>query len=490
MSHRRGILIICLLLVVTTMAAQQDVRIGGCRRGTPRVQHTPMLRSAQPRHPGGDYYIGKRHQLTVLVSFGDLSFEGDETATMEKWSKIMNGKGFQEEPYIGSVHDYFYDQSYEKFDLTFDLQYVRLTGKASRYASNAVDDENSQYLVNDIMDILLGRDINWSLYDWNGDGYVNQLLIIYAGMGMNDGGGSNSIWPHQWWLSEHKNLSTEDDTQDYCEPRNITYNGKTYIVDAYCAVPELGGSSTFGTMCHEFSHCFGLPDFYNGSTKYVGAWDLMDSGNYNGDGYVPCGYSAHERWLMGWLTPVELSQGTTVDGIPALSDKPEAYLIRNDGYENEYYIVENRQQSGWDANLPGSGVVIFHIDYDPDLWVSTKVMANTYSSKRYTIIPANNKSYYTNASGWAYPYGENDELTNTSAPASSLIHENNDGSLLMNKPVTNITVTEGLASFDFMGGATGIFEKKILGQPKILYDLGPIYIIRNAQGEIKKVMKH
>jgi hypothetical protein len=216
----------------------------------------------------------------------------------------------------------------------------------------------------------------------------------------------------------------------------------------------------------------------------------MDSGNYNGDGYVPCGYSAHERWLMGWLTPVELSQGTTVDGIPALSDKPEAYLIRNDGYENEYYIVENRQQSGWDANLPGSGVVIFHIDYDPDLWVSTKVMANTYSSKHYTIIPANNKSYYTNAAGWAYPYGENDELTNTSAPASTLLHKKSDGSLLMNKPVTNITVTERLASFDFMGGATGIFEKKVLGQPKILYDLGPIYIIRNAQGEIKKVMKH
>ena len=251
MSRRRGILIICLLLVVTTMAAQQDVRIGGCRRGTPRVQHTPMLRSAQPRHPGGDYYIGKRHQLTVLVSFGDLSFEGDETATMEKWSKIMNGKGFQEEPYIGSVHDYFYDQSYEKFDLTFDLQYVQLTGKTSRYASNDYDDENSQYLVNDIMDILLGRDINWSLYDWNGDGYVNQLLIIYAGIGMNDGGGSNSIWSHQWWLSDHKNLSTED-KYDYCEPRSVSYGSKTYLVDCYCAVPEKGKRyATFGTICHE-----------------------------------------------------------------------------------------------------------------------------------------------------------------------------------------------------------------------------------------------
>ena len=501
MSRRRNILIICLLLVVTAMAAQQDVRIGGCRRGTPRVQHTPLLRSAQQRHPGGDYYIGKRHQLTVLVSFEDLSFEGDETATMEKWSKIMNGKSFQEEPYIGSVHDYFYDQSYETFDLNFDLQYVQLTGKATRYASNAVDDENSQYLVNDIMDILLGRDINWSLYDWNGDGYVNQLLIIYAGMGMNDGGGSNSIWAHQWWLSDHKNLSTED-KYDYCEPRSVSYGSKTYLVDCYCAVPEKGKRyAAFGTLCHEFTHCFGFPDFYFSDTSYVMDWDLMDHGNYNGGGYIPCGYSAHERWLMGWLTLQELTEAKTVSDMPALCDESEAYLIRNDGYENEYYIIENRQQKKWDAKLPGSGVVIFHIDYDPSVWVSTDASPNHYaytdnfglyipSSRMYTIFPANGNTSTTYSYRWAFPYLDNNELTNTSSPAASLIHENSDGTLKMNKPITDITVTDGLASFKFMGGTTGLFEQKVLGESKILYDFGPIYIIRNAQGEIKKVMKH
>jgi M6 family metalloprotease-like protein len=98
----------------------------------------------------------------------------------------------------------------------------------------------------------------------------------------------------------------------------------------------------------------------------------MDYGNYNGNGYCPAGYSAHERWLMGWLTPTELTSATTVTDMPALNDKPQAYLIRNDGFENEYYLVENRQQKGWDTNIPGKGILIFHIDYDPTLWVSVK----------------------------------------------------------------------------------------------------------------------
>ena len=111
------------------------------------------------------------------------------------------------------------------------------------------------------------------------------------------------------------------------------------------------------------------------------------------------------------------------------------------------------------------------------------------SSRMYTIFPANGNTSTIFADRWAFPYLDNNELTNTSSPAASLIHENSDGSLKMNKPITDITVTDGLASFKFMGGTTGLFEQKVLGEPKILYDFGPIYIIRNAQGEIKKVIK-
>lgn len=497
MLSRCFVLLIGLLFFLMTATAEGDVRIRSCRpvnHSAKNVQKSTRLRSAR-RTSEVNPYIGDRRQLVILVAFADRSFKDDETTTMELWDKIFNTKNLTEAPYKGSVHDYFFAQSYSQLNLTFDLQYVQLSENCEKYRSwdmryddPADNDDNSQYLVQDIMEVLKTRDIDWSLYDWDGDGYVNQLLIVYAGEGMNDGGGKNSIWPHQWWLSEH----LKDHQPDvYCDPVKVNYGDKDYLVDSYCAIEEIGGSyASFGTICHEYSHCFGFPDFYNSATRYVGAWDLMDDGNYNGGGYCPPGYSAHERMLMGWLDITELSEPTVINDLGSLEEQSQAYLIRNDGYANEYYIVENRQQTGWDQSLPGSGIVIFHIDYDEDVWENG--LPNKPSHKRYTIIPANNITSYSrkDAVEWTYPYGENDSLTNLSKPAASLLHENIDGIKFMNKPIWNMEVTGGVASFTFIEEPTGIWERKTEGKAEILFDLGPIYIIRNARGEIKKVIKH
>ena len=497
MLSRCFVLLIGLLFFLMTATAEGDVRIRSCRpvnHSAKNVQKSTRLRSAR-RTSEVNPYIGDRRQLVILVAFADRSFKDDETTTMELWDKIFNTKNLTEAPYKGSVHDYFFAQSYSQLNLTFDLQYVQLSENCEKYRSwdmryddPADNDDNSQYLVQDIMEVLKIRDIDWSLYDWDGDGYVNQLLIVYAGEGMNDGGGKNSIWPHQWWLSEH----LKDHQPDvYCDPVKVNYGDKDYLVDSYCAIEEIGGSyASFGTICHEYSHCFGFPDFYNSATRYVGAWDLMDDGNYNGGGYCPPGYSAHERMLMGWLDITELSEPTVINDLGSLEEQSQAYLIRNDGYANEYYIVENRQQTGWDQYLPGSGIVIFHIDYDEDVWENG--LPNKPSHKRYTIIPANNITSYSrkDAVEWTYPYGENDSLTNLSKPAASLLHENIDGTKFMNKPIWNMEVTGGVASFTFIEEPTGIWERKTEGKAEILFDLGPIYIIRNARGEIKKVIKH
>ena len=497
MLSRCFVLLIGLLFFLMTATAEGDVRIRSCRpvnHSAKNVQKSTRLRSAR-RTSEVNPYIGDRRQLVILVAFADRSFKDDETTTMELWDKIFNTENLTEAPYKGSVHDYFFAQSYSQLNLTFDLQYVQLSENCEKYRSwdmryddPADNDDNSQYLVQDIMEVLKTRDIDWSLYDWDGDGYVNQLLIVYAGEGMNDGGGKNSIWPHQWWLSEH----LKDHQPDvYCDPVKVNYGDKDYLVDSYCAIEEIGGSyASFGTICHEYSHCFGFPDFYNSATRYVGAWDLMDDGNYNGGGYCPPGYSAHERMLMGWLDITELSEPTVINDLGSLEEQSQAYLIRNDGYANEYYIVENRQQTGWDQYLPGSGIVIFHIDYDEDVWENG--LPNKPSHKRYTIIPANNITSYSrkDAVEWTYPYGENDSLTNLSKPAASLLHENIDGTKFMNKPIWNMEVTGGVASFTFIEEPTGIWERKTEGKAEILFDLGPIYIIRNARGEIKKVIKH
>ena len=459
-----------LLLFTITATAQDDVIRRGCRVGTPRPENMALRRGApggQSKQTGGDFYHGERHQLTVLVEFNDRTFKGDEDATLAQWNLIFNTRGLTEEPFKGSVHDYFYAQSYGGFDLTFDLVYVKVEGDAVKYASDDYD-ENSRFLVQDIMEVLKTRDIDWSLYDWNDDGFVNQLLIVYAGQGKKE---------------------------PYCDPIPVTYHDKEYKVDCYCAVAELTSNDdygSFGTICHEYTHCFGFPDFYYSNKSYVGYWELMDSGNYNGDGYCPASYSAHERWLMGWLTPTELKEETTITDMPALIDEPQAYLIRNDGFENEYYIVENRQQKGWDTSLPGNGIIVFHIDYDVPLWVSVSEYVNQYSRKHYMIIPANNLAITSTSysKNWGYPYQENDSLTNTSAPAAELWNTNTDGTLFMNKPITNFTVQDGKASFDFMKTATGITLPTVTRTQQVLYQYGPLRIVRQTDGTVKKVIKH
>jgi len=495
---RRKISLSFLLLLLTISAAAQDVTIQrGCRVGTPRPEGLALRRGAptgQKKQTGGDFYYGERHQLTVMVEFNDRAFKGDENATLAQWNLIFNAKDLKEPPFKGSVHDYFYAQSYGIFDLDFDLHYVKVPGNAEKYASTNANDENSQYLVQDIMEVLSTRHIDWSLYDWNGDGFVNQLLIVYAGHGMNEfTSATDLIWPHQWWMSEH----LKDGQSDvYCDPIPVTYNDKEYKVDCYCALAELTKNDdygSFGTLCHEYTHCFGFPDFYQSSKSYVGAWDIMDYGNYNGNGYCPAGYSAHERWMMGWLTPTELNKATTVTDMPALSDESQAYLIRNDGFKDEYYIVENRQQKGWDESLPGRGILVFHVDFDPVLWISVKTYVNTYSRQHYLIFPANNLNFTSTSicKDWAYPYQDNDSLTNTSTPAAILWNANTDGTKLMNKSVHDIDVTNGLASFRFtVDTPTGIEEHTSQQLAEILYDLGPISIIRYSNGTIKKVMKH
>lgn len=460
MMNKRTIrcFIAAILLITVSLAARaQQISSIGCRRGA-YIEHQALTRGAigpQTRQAGGDFYKGERHQLVVLVQFADKKFSTDKATALEQWDKLFNQPGYNEDPFVGSVHDYFLDQSYGKFSLQFDLQYIDLNQLTERYKSTNYDDENSQYLVADVIDTLITRNIDWGKYDWNDDGFVNQLMIIYAGKGMNDGGGSNSIWPHQWWYSLHY----KDHTAELCQPLAVPGKDKDYYIDCYCALQEIAQGQvygSFGTICHEYAHCFGIPDYYYDNFMVVGSWDLMDYGNNNGSGFCPPGFSAHERWIMGWLDPVELTGPATVTGMEALCDAPQAYLIRNDSYENEYYIVENRQKKGWDKELPGSGIMVFHIDFDEGIWTGEiDECVNSSGRKRYTIFPASNKTSVYNSNNWGYPYLNNDILSDRSKPASTLLYKNN-GTGYMGKPLSNMSITDSVASFSFMEPAGNI----------------------------------
>lgn len=481
-------LLLLLTVIVTPAVADSDPPLCPSAR---HPQHAAQNAKRAAKTRQSAVYRDDHRQLVLLASFNDLTFMDEDPLSL--WNSIFNEEGMSTPPFHGSVHDYFYDQSYGQFNLQFDLYHVALDKPHADFRSVGDDDSNSGLLLMDLIDAIREEVSDWSVYDWDGDGYVDQVLILYAGQGQNDGGGSQAIWPHQWSL-------TGQEREAYA----VTSGGNEYLIDNYGCFPELSGSKnygTFGTLCHEYGHCLGLPDFYYSNKKVVGAWDIMDYGNYNEGGFCPPGYSAHERMLLGWLDMTELTEPTTVNDLMPLCEGQEAYMIRNDNYANEYYIIENRQPIKWDSSLPGSGVLIFHIDYDEEVWHTGQ--PNTSQKKRYTIFAANNSN--TDFSHWAYPYEQNDSLTNLSTPASMLYHLNSEDNYYMNRPVYHISVNDdGVASFDFMDDPTGIvfnsqpstlhlppssiynLQGRIIGND--INALSPgIYIIRYGN-EVKKVM--
>jgi hypothetical protein len=182
-------------------------------------------------------------------------------------------------------------------------------------------------------------------------------------------------------------------------------------------------------------------------------WDVMDQGSYGGSysGNVPSGYTSYERMFAGWLTPTELKGDMTrVSGMKALVDAPEAYILYNEGNRDEYYLLENRQQKGFDASLYGHGLLVVHVDYNADVWGSNRVnIAST--RQRMTIVPADNNFSFSikGFAGDPFPgIANNTALTNYTTPAAITNTANADGSYFMNKPIDSITESEdGLISF-------------------------------------------
>jgi hypothetical protein len=213
-----------------------------------------------------------------------------------------------------------------------------------------------------------------------------------------------------------------------------------------------------GLICHEFSHCLGLHDIYDTTYKSgnwgMDYWDVMDQGNYAAEGYVPVGYSAYQRDFCGWRELVEINSKDTYSMLP-LTQGGVGYKVVNDANNNEYYILENRKQEGWDKYLFGSGMLVIHVDYLKSAW-DNNTINTTKGHPRYTLIPADNEllPYASNNSAefvaslkgdvWPGTKG-NTELTNTSLPAAKVYSGG-----YMNKPITGIEYQNDVISFKFM----------------------------------------
>ena len=289
---------------------------------------------------------GKHRIPVILVSFSDKDFIIDDPNTA--FSNMLNQEGYSANGGTGSVRDYYYENSCGAFDPVFEVfGPVALSETSEYYAYHGT--ERAKVALKEACQ-LLDDEIDFSQYDSDEDGFVDMILMYYAGYNQAEGGGTTTIWPHQSTSASGR------------------FDGKR--ISRYFCTSELRKSygnmmCGIGTTCHEFGHSLGLPDFYDtddahGSAGALYSFSLMCSGNYNNDGRTPPYLNSEERRMLGWM-----GDQTEIPGQGILTIDP---IQNNVAYktpttmDGEYFVYECRTKTGWDRYLQGSGMLVYHVD--------------------------------------------------------------------------------------------------------------------------------
>ena len=305
----------------------------------------------------------EKHGIVILAQFQDLKFQDGHTR--EAFENLLTEPGYNRNGATGSAMDYFNDQFDGYFSFSFDVSdIVTVSGNYADYGANKSngDDINAHEFIAEACKAADSR-IDFSRYDDNGDGEVDNVFVFFAGGDEADGAGTDHIWSHAWYLADGAGI-------------NLTLDG--VVINRYACTSELRRTDTgneytlagIGTFCHEYSHTLGLSDYYD--TDYISSggrsvalWShtaLMDGGNFNNSGNTPPNLNAPERDEIqdeGIFEPEILTAGThTLEPI----DVSGKYYKMETDTESEYFLFECRAERGWDKYIGGSGLLIYHID--------------------------------------------------------------------------------------------------------------------------------
>lgn len=362
----------------------------------------------------------RKRCLVLLAEFKDLKM----SFARERFENLMNtGES--------SVKNYLNDQFLGRYEFTFDVAPIVTLSQAHQYYgknSNGKDSRAAE-AVAEACRLAAANGTDFSIYDTDNDGKVDDILLFYAGKDESEGGGDDCIWSHAWKLSA-ANIK-------------LTLNGK--VIDSYAATSELSLRSsgkyqfkTIGTICHEYSHSLGLADMYD--TDYGGSggeadglWKstaLMDKGNFNNDGRTPPYYNAIDRDMLGIGQCEELKEGHYVLEPINLNGR---FLRMDTANEGEYYLIECRTNTGWDIYTRCKGLAIYHIDKSANLTGYSPVYERDASAaERWTSNEVNCRPQHQCAdmiesldnandiSQIMWPYGKNNSFTPQSSPSFTL----------------------------------------------------------------------
>ena len=348
----------------------------------------------------------------ILVGFSDKAF----TKTTAQFNSFFNTSGYSENNAIGSVWDYYNENSFGQFTPTFEvLGPVTLDNNMAYYGANDSSDNDKlpeMALVHAAQ--KLDGTVDFSRYDNDGDGTVEFVIFYYAGYDEAQGASTNAIWSHAWYLSSSSNARN-----------SRTFDGVK--LDRYFCTSELKGASgstmcSIGTTCHEFAHTLGLPDFYdadystNGSAASMYSLSLMASGSYNVNSTTPPYFNSEELTEIGWLSAIpELSAAGNYT-LPAVNypgaTQYSAYKTKT-SVNNEYFVYECRRGQRWDAGIP-TGMLVYHVDKSTNRVSGSVTAASTWNSNSVNnysahpccyVVPAGKPSQTTVYSGSAYMFG-------------------------------------------------------------------------------------
>lgn len=394
--------------------------------------HNDSRRAPQRITPLGHYpTLGSPRQLVLLVDYPDCPFTHDA----EAFRRMLCEEGYSADGATGSARDYFSDQSRRLF--TPDIEVVgpiTLPHPRAYYGSPTANMYDAQpWLMLTDAAPLVDDEVDFARFDNDADGFVDNVFIFYAGKGQNDGGPLEAVWPHAANIWTYYAL-------------DCTLDGVR--LGSYACTNELtaaGRLTGIGTFCHEYSHVLGLPDLY--STLHAadcfspGAFELMDSGSYNNEGRTPPNMSAYDRAALGWTMPEELAAPETV----ALQPDGQARTVAT-VKDTEYYILENRQQQGWDAYIPAHGMLIWHIDYDARAWADNQVNVIA-AHQRVDLVEADGVPTDDTRDADAFPGARQTTAANL-MPWTGIP---------LDAPITDIAETpQGTVTFKFRGGGERI----------------------------------
>ncbi len=366
--------------------------------------------------------------LVILVEFNDMSFSRDDFK--ELITDMINKKdytGFDSEVFTGSLRDYFYDNSNGKFEPQFDI-----AGPYQIDYSQYDGGARATMIMRAVVDSA-DVDVNFQDYDSDGDGVVDVVYFLFAGYDASYFGNDNRLlWPHESYL------------YDYVDNHRVTIVKDGVGLSTYACSTELYGwqdnpntvkINGIGTMCHEFSHALGLPDFYDtGYTHsyHPGDWSVMANGGSRNYGRTPVGYSLYERWALGFCDEPETISKDDDYTLPPLYQEQKGYRI-NTPNENEFFLLENRQQKlfKWDKKLPGSGMLVFRVDRsDLNPW-NINTVNNDSTHLCYELLRANGwQNYDSNYD--AFPSKDKTSLSSYTSPANLKTWDGKDNDLAIN----------------------------------------------------------